>query len=622
MPLTVSHALSATTPDNPAYEIKPSNWNSGHIVTLNAVGSEISGAFSNAVGGVTFGLETNGYITGSAPAAAGGLTNINVSAGTTSNNLSAFVFSNANNVSFGLNGSTITANVTVPGATDTWAATGNNTIAGLNTTGTFANDTYIVSGSGGVFAGVTNNTLVISAPTTYAGSGFTSTTTAGTAIVATNDSAGLSMAVPAFLTTQSNQAFSAGGGSSAFQTLNFSNGNGVTFTNTNGQVGASVVTSYRASNDAIGTNTAQSNVTWTANSAGLSLDARGYAGTATTLALTNLSGTWGVNSNGIALSLNNPDDHVKGFQLVGNTAGTNASTYTTTQAQVFSGGANITLSGNSNTIVISGPAAGGTTFYTGSFFANQPLLQATTTMTFSGSTLHMASFSVQQNMSIDFLRVFVTGSVLAASSTAATTGNTSYGGGSTKSHNLILYTRGVGASSMSLQNYGSTQDTERAAWTISAAANSTQFSYSLRYTLNNNSGVVGFTKDYSSSAASLNFHSSHLTDLTGLKQYEIPFATALTPGQYWLGYQVLTSMSTARTADESRWGLAYSTYGVTAPQLSFGTLGGASNSHFGLMPMVGSITTNVTTTTASFPLTNITSSSNNAVMFFQGMRIT
>lgn len=54
MPITVSHALSATTPDDPAYEIKPSNWNSSHLYTMNATGSEISGAFTNG-GGVTFG---------------------------------------------------------------------------------------------------------------------------------------------------------------------------------------------------------------------------------------------------------------------------------------------------------------------------------------------------------------------------------------------------------------------------------------------------------------------------------------------------------------------------------------------------------------------------------------
>lgn len=47
-----------------------------------------------------------------AGAAAGAITNINISAGTTSNNLSAFTFSNvAGGVSFGLNASTITASV-------------------------------------------------------------------------------------------------------------------------------------------------------------------------------------------------------------------------------------------------------------------------------------------------------------------------------------------------------------------------------------------------------------------------------------------------------------------------------------------------------------------------------
>src|SRR5271154_5397324 len=43
------------------------------------------------------------------------LTNINMSAGTTSNNLSAITFSNSNNVSFGLNGSTMTASIAIGG---------------------------------------------------------------------------------------------------------------------------------------------------------------------------------------------------------------------------------------------------------------------------------------------------------------------------------------------------------------------------------------------------------------------------------------------------------------------------------------------------------------------------
>ena len=110
---------------------------------------------------------------------------------------------------------------------------------------------------------------------------------------------------PNYLTSQSNQAFSASGGSTTFQTLNFANSNGITFSNSNGSVIASHngLTTARASTDAIGLNTAQSNVTWTVNSSGLSLDARGYVGTATGFTGTNVSATMTHNSAGFSLQL-------------------------------------------------------------------------------------------------------------------------------------------------------------------------------------------------------------------------------------------------------------------------------------------------------------------------------
>lgn len=63
------------------------------------------------------------------------------------------------------------------------------------------------------------------------------------------------------------------------------------------------LTTARASNDGIGLNTAQSNVTWSVNSSGLSLDARGYAGTNTTFAGTNISASATLNSLGLNLAL-------------------------------------------------------------------------------------------------------------------------------------------------------------------------------------------------------------------------------------------------------------------------------------------------------------------------------
>ena len=74
--------------------------------TLSANRSDITFANSN---NVTFGLNTNGVITASAPNAGAGA--VNFSAGTTSSALDSVVFSNSNGVSFGLNGSTITASV-------------------------------------------------------------------------------------------------------------------------------------------------------------------------------------------------------------------------------------------------------------------------------------------------------------------------------------------------------------------------------------------------------------------------------------------------------------------------------------------------------------------------------
>ena len=111
----------------------------------------------------------------------------------------------------------------------------------------------------------------------------------------------IQFSAPSALTSQSNQAVSAANGSYAFQTLSMSNANGISFgTSAGSAITASHngLTTARASNDGIGLNTAQSNVTWTVNSSGLSLDARGYAGTGTT----GTNATFTLNSNGLQLN--------------------------------------------------------------------------------------------------------------------------------------------------------------------------------------------------------------------------------------------------------------------------------------------------------------------------------
>lgn len=87
-------------------------------------------------------------------------------------------------------------------------------------------------------------------------------------------------------------AFSASGGSSSFSTLTFSNnGNNVTFINSGGQVALSHSLQPLSNTSAI-----------TAAAFPIANTTQ-FAGTGTTLALTNLTGTIDVGSNGVALSL-------------------------------------------------------------------------------------------------------------------------------------------------------------------------------------------------------------------------------------------------------------------------------------------------------------------------------
>jgi len=139
MPATVSHAKSNTLADwagtvtvaNSAGAtvtavatdlVRPLDWNSGHNVTLNISATEISGLFSNA-NGISFGLSESSitgsytvpsvtqFLTTAMLSNAATISNIRLSAGTTSNLASAFTFADSNGVSFGLNAGTITGTV-------------------------------------------------------------------------------------------------------------------------------------------------------------------------------------------------------------------------------------------------------------------------------------------------------------------------------------------------------------------------------------------------------------------------------------------------------------------------------------------------------------------------------
>lgn len=263
--------------------------------------------------GISFGMSGSSQITASytVPSTAGLISNVNVSAGTTSQNLSALTLSNANNVSFGLNGSTITASASYSQSTSPSAIVGSNA--------TYTSGSVTFAGSGAVTVrSTTGQQIVIDAPAQTVQTQNLVSVQGSTGNISFSNSNGITFGFNAStvtashngLTSQSNQAFSAAGGSSAFQTLNFANSNGVTFSNSNGSVVASHngLTTARASNDGVGLNTALTAgpLAWTVNSNGISLNASSAAGTTSGFAGNLISGSMTHNTAGLNLSLNHP----------------------------------------------------------------------------------------------------------------------------------------------------------------------------------------------------------------------------------------------------------------------------------------------------------------------------
>lgn len=241
-----------------------------------------------------------------------------ISAGTTSNQSSEFTFADSPTVSFGLNAGVITASAMVTAATD-YAGTGFTTVttAGTEIVGTQGNNGLSL----GVPAFLTTAALSQDS-SNYAGTGFTSATTAGTAIVATQGTNGLSMGIPAFLTTAdagggiTNVRVSAGTTSNLLSALTFADGGGVSWQIDASTISATVRTDYAGTGfttvatagtevvGTLGTDGLSIGVPAFLTTAALSADSSKYAGTgftSTTTAGTAVVAT--LSTNGLSMGI-------------------------------------------------------------------------------------------------------------------------------------------------------------------------------------------------------------------------------------------------------------------------------------------------------------------------------
>ena len=332
---------------------------------------------------------SNGSVVISAPNAGAG--NITVSAGASSGGLASIVFSNSNSMSFGLNGSTITGSVSYPSQTAYVFSNSNNVSFTTNAStvvasasysqstqpvafsapgGSSAFSTLTFANSNGVSFSNSNGSVVATVATNYQSQGAYLTTAAqsnqvvnslngstgqmslatasslssssnGSTIsfgLASNITTALQSANANYLTTQTVQpvAFSAPGGSSNFSTLVFANSNGVSFTNSNGSLVASVQTSYltTAMQSGASTQFVQANAAF-----------QGY----------NASGT--INSSGISVSVAAPGGAASAsLYALGNTT-QNSSTVLALSQLSYNAIGSITAGFSNGSIQISAPNA-------------------------------------------------------------------------------------------------------------------------------------------------------------------------------------------------------------------------------------------------------------------------
>ncbi len=472
-------------------------------------------SFSNSNGSLYASVATNYQSTGNYLTTAAQsnqvVNSINGSTGQFSFNSGSSLSSsrNGNSITFGL-ASDITTALQSAGAYITTAAQSNQVVNSIN-------------GTTGQFSFATGSSLSSSINGNSITWGLASNIT--TALQSTG----------AYLTTaaQSNQVVNSINGSTGVFTFNTGsslsssrNGNSITWglasnITTALQSAGAYLTTARASTDAIGLNTAGTNVTWTANSSGLSINAAGYAGTATTFAGTNVSASLTLNSLGLNMALS-----AGGAGGTTNQTGPNiaAGSQTATSGTVIFSNSNGITFGMNNTSVITASFAPTPVSESMPYF-QLPVLTNNSTA-FGNSSIYFVPFDVCEDMYIDRVNFFMS---VGTTSSAASTITATF------SQQMGLYSRGTGTNTSRMELIKSSEG--YLGFSLAATSNSI-----IHPNGRNSDSITYATYDFASAASQI---TTYLRDIIGgARAMQIPVMTTLTAGHYWLGYGIKTTHGT------------------------------------------------------------------------------
>jgi hypothetical protein len=587
----------------------------GYVNTSQSSGFAGAGYTSTTQGGSTVGVTQNsGGLSVAWPpfittAAGGGGGAFSASGG--SSTFNTLTFSNqANGVTFSNSAGQLALSHSLQQLSNTSAITA----SAINTSQSsrFAGTGYSSTTQAGSTVGVTQNTSGLSMAwppflTTFvndltsgrAGTGFTSTTTAGTAVTASLGTNGLSMAVPAYLTTFVNDLTSGRAGTGFTSTTTA----GTAITAALGTNGLSMaVPNY------LTTYIAQTTQTQPAGN---------IAGVGTTLSLTNLNGTINVGTNGVALSLSagvagtvNQTGPNIGVSNLGSTAGTTGT--------VSSG--NVVFVGSNGILLSQSIGVGGTNATISinnqplSAWANNLYQFNTQTIQPRQSTSQVFPAFMNNPVSFDHIRFPMTVSI--GSTTVATTANTTFSLGVFYTVNAGFFTSG-GTNATSLVSALTTSAGLTHQISVQVGTAGTQYSvtHALTYPFNTAGGTSSFSASYAASTSNLALSTTQLTAFTGMKHFEIAMSSSLPANAYWIMYGVSSATSTAGIAGLSAAVLIHSNWAMSQPNNTWGFFGQANNASVQALTGVGSFSTAGGGTVSAFGFSNISSQSSHLVPY-------
>lgn len=631
---------------------------SAMVQGISAVGGSASGGtvfFDNSPT-VSFGRAGQTITASALGGGGGGLSNINVSAGTTSQNLSAITFNNANGLSFGLDAalSQVTASYTVPTQSFqpiAYSASNASTLV----------STLLVAGSGPITVARTvggvlmfsvdpQTTQPVAASASNGSFLFSTLAFSNANNVTFGTSAGSIITASVGAGTQSTQpvAASASNGSFLFSTLGFSNGNGVTFGTSAGSIVTASVAAATQSTQPVAASASNGSFLFSTlgfsngngvtfgTSAGsiITASVAAAAGAQTGISgiqvsdATFTSGTVNFkNANGISFGSSGANGVSASYtvptqstQPVAASASNGSFLFSTLG---FSNGNGVTFGTSAGSIITASVSTAGAavTNYISSY-ANFPMAGSGSIVLPAQSVSNAVAFNLPGNISASFIRFFA--GILTNSTTLSTLASTMNGSAEIYStYNAVVYSVGTGGSSKSLMSVASGS----AGWTlrnsISVDTSGTQYSITMAISGAAEGSGVTQTTQYSLSQTNYSFTTNAmLTNISGTRFIDVNFNNSLSCGAYWLifGISTSTASNSARVSAATNCRIScQSFWGVSQPNVSVGPMFNANLTASGMLQN-GSFSTAGGGTTANLPISAISSNASNVMQYFQLIR--